>query len=211
MKATAKVDAIIFGKRYSIDREVEEEGVIKHESVLNTWIPSESLAAVGIDIGFGGGTESTFSGTFAAFDDDTYTVGDRVTFFYNGGVDKVVGGLVSDEGANFVRVTGADTNFPAEETVGYLFKDTSIDVSFEGDDLECFAVYCEAAATVTFWASDVSKLAIDLTAGQSYFWMKNTGYTNPLAGESITEVGFVMYGAVGTEVCKFAALHNNVE
>lgn len=202
-KASVKCSATISGKVFEIDQFTEDEGASTHDSVLN--------AATGTGpttINGGGGTaDVTLGGIWA---DDTFVIGERVTFYYDSGGSKTVGALVSAESQNNVALVGADTNFPANATEGVLVKDTSIDITFEGNDLKCFAVYCDAAATVTFWASDVSKLAVDLTAGISYYWIENGGFTNPLAGESIDEVSFVIYEADGDEIVKFALLQDNV-
>ena len=91
-----------------------------------------------------------------------------------------------------------------------MVKETKIEVVFAGNDLSAVAAYCEAAATVNFWELGASKLAVDLTAGVSYYWIENGGFTNPLAGDDIDEVSFVMYEADGDEVVKFALLQDNV-
>ena len=202
-KAKVDISSYIFGRRYRTKQSAEDEGSSKHDSVLN------AVTGIGpTTISGGGGTaDATLGGIWA---DDIFVIGERVTFYYDSGGSKTVGALVSAESQNNVALVGADTNFPANATEGVLVKDTSIDITFEGNDLKCFAVYCDAAATVTFWASDVSKLAVDLTAGISYYWIENGGFTNPLAGESIDEVSFVIYEADGDEIVKFALLQDNV-
>lgn len=199
-RATVDASANIFGHRYRINQVAEEEGGSIHDSVLNVGYAATQTA------GSGGA-----DGTFTVVDDEKFSVGDIVTFYYDSGSSKIYGGIVISAADNEVMANGFQGALPANSTAGTLVKETSIVSVFEGDNLSCFAAYSEIAASLIFYSlGDSALFTVEITALSAYYWIESGGFTNPLAGDSVARVSFVAYAATGIEIVKLGLIHNNI-
>jgi len=190
-RADFRLNTYLGGTTIPFNGKAEEGGGITEEGLLYP-----SFAA---DIDSGG---TTVDAVFNCVDDEEFSVGDRVSFWWASGVSREHGGTVTVSAANQVTVTGFDGALPIDTTSGKLTKVTEFSTAFDGDDLACIAASCDAAAVFLIREAINLNTSIDLVAGLPWWWMEDMGFTNPVASDDIAFLAFVMYDAVGTEKVK---------
>lgn len=137
---------------------------------------------------------------------------DVVSIFWEGGsrhgvvVDGVDGNAVS-----FGVVTpGAGDDLPAEETPLVMTVQVAVDVDVDGDLLEMIALRSDTRAIVEFLDGEgVSLLAVELAAGEPWFWVAGAGGANPLAGNPVGSIEAAA-GTTEAAVLKIGGLYEAV-
>ena len=189
----------------------EEEGAIMHDGVLNAGHDGTVFS--------GGESGTTVFDFDTADEEDNYTVGDYVALYWTSGADVVLDGVITNVDTVNHRVTFTDqgSGTPVDTTVCRIVKHTLFASEFIANNIAAIAALIPSGLTYgyfSFWDGGAGAgvaIYIGLTAGTPSCWIENIGVTNPYAGLTPDEASFVAYDAVGTEKCKFALIHDNVD
>lgn len=103
---------------------------------------------------------------------------------------------------------GSGDNFPVVTTAITVAEQEEIDIAdFDGDDVDVVAVVLAKRGHIDFQTSgDVSIKAQELTANEVWQWIADQGFTNPLAGQTISKL-VVSCGEASTAALKVGVLH----
>lgn len=208
MKALVSGGVYIGNGRITFGQKADEEGAIAQNVLM------VSNYDVSGDVLSGGGTTSCVIDDLAT--EYPFEVNDMVSVYWpttgNGtAYSSVIHGYVSARASYNITVGSYSGNFPANTTPVAVVQQTEIAAEFDGDNLAAIAASCSEAASLNFVDGTTLQLAtVTLTAGVPWFWIEDTGYTNPLASKTVDKIGFVQLFPTGTELCKLALLHDNV-
>lgn len=127
------------------------------------------------------------------------TDADTVSVFWDGGYRY--GLVVTATTATTISINiGAGTVLPIATTAITVGKEEEHALAVTGDSLTVFAVDCDLRASAHFRDSiDASLLAYDLLTDEGRLWMKDLGFTNPLAGDVVANVILANGGTTATE------------
>ncbi len=112
--------------------------------------------------------------------------GDTAAMFWSGGSRYDDSVVVDGDAITIDSTTGGD-NLPGLYTAVVVTKAVEITSVFEGDDLQMIAAKCDQRMRLDFVVA-VPTVRLDLPAGENWEWAADRGITNPLAGDSITEL-----------------------
>jgi hypothetical protein len=110
--------------------------------------------------------------------------------------------------------TGTGDNLPLATTDVVVSKVVNIDVDFDGDLVEMVGAVCDCDTAVGFYdAADALLMQMKLKGGdpqgEPWFWAKDSGVTNPLAGNPVAYV-LVGNGETSAGTFNLAALYDSV-
>jgi hypothetical protein len=118
------------------------------------------------------------------------------------------------DGTTITITGGTGDNLPVQTTAVVVSKVLSIDMDLDGDLIQMIGAVCDNDLAVGFYtAADALLLQLKLKGGdpqgEPWFWAKDSGVTNPLAGNP---VGYVLIGNGETTAGTFnlAALYDSV-
>jgi hypothetical protein len=83
---------------------------------------------------------------------------------------------------------GAGTALPAQSTVVSATPVTTLDVTFDGDNLVLIGAYASQQSSLRFLNAATVKLAVLLVAGGSWGWVSGVGITVPITGSAVTTI-----------------------
>jgi hypothetical protein len=130
---------------------------------------------------------------------------DKVSVSWDGG--SRISMSVTNVAGNLVTVDlGSGDNLPAQASAVVVAKVIRINCSFAGNDLEMVAAVCGVDLAVGFYnAADALLLQLKLKGGNAqgepWFWVKNAGIANPLAGAA---VAYILVGNGEAEASTFS-------
>lgn len=125
----------------------------------------------------------------------------------NGDVQVAYGATVGTVATNSVPFTGASgTVLPAEDATITACVVTSVDMTFDGDNVELIAAHSNRKGHVLFNGPDV---AVKLPAGEPWHWANGVG-SNPLTGDAVTSLSVSNGDSSNTATLKVGVLHDSV-
>jgi len=117
----------------------------------------------------------------------TITTGDLIDLYWaTGQARQGTVGTVSGTSVPFTGMTGDVLPAAASDITGTVPK--KIDFDLTGDDCDLLCCGCNAAKAIVVWAGadSVEDYARDLESGGAWFWYKDEGEVNPIAGDVVT-------------------------
>lgn len=134
---------------------------------------------------------------------------DRVDLFWAGGcaynrkVTVVVADLLTIDS---VAAEGGGDNLPEQGSTVIVGKRKEVKEAFDGDDTFIVLVSSEKRGHIDFMKSATETLKpAELKAGEPFWWYKDCGHTNPLAGDPIVNA-YISCGELESSPFKFVAL-----
>jgi len=139
---------------------------------------------------------------------------DKVDVYWAGG--RRYGMTVSSVDGNNVTVgtdaghVGNGDAFPAQDTAVVITEQVVIDLEIDGDALVCIAAGADQRAHLEFHDGVTTSIAAAEipAAGESWSWVEDSGYTNPLAGD-VTEEIRCSNGSTTAATLKLGGLYNS--
>lgn len=121
---------------------------------------------------------------------------------------NVVVGTVA--GTNVPFSGGSGDDLPVQDTAITAQKQLVIDTDFDGDKLEAIGALCGKRGHVSFYESGaVLALAVDLAAGEPWYWLSDGPFANPLAGKVI-DYAVVTQAATTATTFKLGVIYNSL-
>jgi len=116
------------------------------------------------------------------------TDADTVSVFWDGGYRY--GMTVSATTSTTISIDGGTgDDLPVLTTAIVVGKEAEHAIAITGDSLSVFVIDCDNRVSVHFRdGSDTSLLAYDILTNEGRLWVKNTGNTNPIAGDVVANV-----------------------
>ena len=113
---------------------------------------------------------------------------DTVDVFWSGGSRYGVDVTSVDGTAVSINV-GSGYNLPAEDAAIVVTKQVTIDVDFDGDNVEMIVVSNSARVHLDFQESGGTSIAaLDIPAHEGWSWCADQGVTNPLTGNPVGKI-----------------------
>lgn len=132
---------------------------------------------------------------------------DKVDVYWSDGIRYDMDATVS--GSAVTVDGGAGDNLPALSTAVFICKQTTINVDFDGDDVEVLAALCNVRGHLLFEESDGTDIAeTELTAGESYSYTSETNATNPFTGDPVGLIKASVGSAATTAYLRLGVLLN---
>ncbi len=136
--------------------------------------------------------------------------GDVIAIFW-GTTGVAYLGTVGTVDGNSVPFTGAaGTALPAQDTAVKVQVMTDLNVDFDGDDLELLMARFSARGVIVFEDSGDAVLdALEIPAGESYYYIADSAYANPLTGNAVDQIWIASGDSSNTNAFTFACLYNS--
>lgn len=113
------------------------------------------------------------------------TTGIKIDIYWDGG--RAYNATVGTVDGNSVPFTLASGDvMPAQDTAITASAQTSIDLAVTGDNLAAIGASCGEDCCLGFYASSTRELSVSMPGGEPWFWASGCGFTNPLAGITVT-------------------------
>ena len=180
-----------------------KEGQIGHELSLPAGSDGVQLAFTGVD-----DITVTMAQGYVIEDADTADV-----YWYVDGVLYVKYGATVALAGDIVTLSGGagDDYVTGEGTLDMIVtKQVSIDTDFVGNAVEMMAAACDKDSHIEFRAAASSIAGVTIPAGEAWPWIKNGGYTNPLAGETVANIKASCGDADNAAVLRLGILYDSV-
>lgn len=128
--------------------------------------------------------------------------------FWNGGIRYGVTGVVDNNALSLEG--GAGTDFPNTNTTGVIVcTRTQVNIDVDADDAEIVMAHAAFRSHIDWQDSGNLTIAgTELTAGEVWQWVKNTGITNPLTGNAIDKA-YVSTGTTSNATVKIGVLYDS--
>lgn len=119
---------------------------------------------------------------------------DVIDLYWDGG--RRYGVTVGTVSGTSVPISGGTgDNLPAQDTAITCAVQQVIDIDVEGDLLVAIGAVCGKRGQLCLMESTTVHLHVDLAAGEPWLWIKDSGFANPVVGDTITHAVFTQSDA----------------
>ena len=140
-----------------------------------------------------------------------FVQGDIVDIFWLGGrrYGVLVNSVTSTTVSFGTTTPGNGDVLPIATTALVMTEQVTVDIVFDGDDLEAFALHCAARAHIDIQeVGGSSLLALELLASEAVYWASDNGYANPLAAAAVGQFKLAN-GTAAAATFKFSGLYDS--
>ena len=173
----------IAGMGFPIHISTDDEGSIHQEVIVPMAYAADTTTG-----------ETTKAGTITCDDTPSITDADWVDIYWDGGV--LYNADVSDVTGEVVTILdtqGLGDNLPDNGTPCIIAVSKDITTAFLGTDVSALAAYCNPSRCHIAYcdgarAAATEHLAVDIEAGEGWFWIEGLGFLNPITGNPIDHI-----------------------
>jgi len=194
--------------------------IISTANVAGKAVSSQIVRTANLDTGYDGDVlPAGKAGTLTTrTDDDTgvitvaegheITDSDTVDVFWVGGSRYGVD-VTATDGTTVSIDAGDGTNLPAQDFAVVVTKQVTIDVDFDGDNVEMIVVSNSKRVHLDFQeGGGTSILPLDIPANEGWFWCADQGVANPLTGNATGQIK-ASSGEAADATLKIALLYDS--
>lgn len=135
-------------------------------------------------------------------------VSDVVDLYWAGGRRYNVSVTAINLGTAVTFSGGAGDNLPLAGTDLTMARQQPIDTDFVGSLLVAIGALCAARAHLSFYENATTRLSVDLTANELWFWVNGGTAANPLSVANVTHIAASQAGTAAASL-RVGALYSS--